>query len=234
MTIILYDLCGADGRRFSPNCWRTRMALAHKGLDHESRATLFTGIGAIAPGARRTLPTIDDGGRLVTDSWAIANHLEETYPDRPSLFGGAAGRSLTLFVQNWADNILHPGLIGFAVHDIYRHLSPEDQAYFRETREKRFGKPLEGVQTGREDRLDAFRKNLAPLRRTVEMQPFLGGQGPLYADYLAFGGFQWLRSVSDFQVLAEDDPIAAWFERCLDLHDGLGRKAPGYWMNAAA
>jgi hypothetical protein len=28
--------------------------------------------------------------------------------------------------------------------------------------------------------------------------------------------------------LADDDPIKAWFGRCLDLHDGLGRKVPGY------
>jgi len=33
MTIVLHDLTGADDRRFSPNCWRTRMALAHKGLE---------------------------------------------------------------------------------------------------------------------------------------------------------------------------------------------------------
>jgi hypothetical protein len=28
--------------------------------------------------------------------------------------------------------------------------------------------------------------------------------------------------------LAADDPVKAWFERCLDLHGGLGRAAPGY------
>ena len=33
MAITLYDLAGADEhRRFSPYCWRTKMALAHKGL----------------------------------------------------------------------------------------------------------------------------------------------------------------------------------------------------------
>jgi hypothetical protein len=29
--------------------------------------------------------------------------------------------------------------------------------------------------------------------------------------------------------LEADDPVHAWFERCLDLHGGLGRKQPGYW-----
>ena len=33
MPIILHDLAGADpALRFSPYCWRTKLALAHKGL----------------------------------------------------------------------------------------------------------------------------------------------------------------------------------------------------------
>jgi glutathione S-transferase len=31
-------------------------------------------------------------GRRIGDSWAIAEHLEAAYPERPSLFGGL-GRS---------------------------------------------------------------------------------------------------------------------------------------------
>jgi len=34
MAITLYDLAGAEAeRRFSPFCWRTKMALAHKDLE---------------------------------------------------------------------------------------------------------------------------------------------------------------------------------------------------------
>jgi hypothetical protein len=37
MTITMYDLAGAEmDRRFSPFCWRSRMALAHKGLAVET------------------------------------------------------------------------------------------------------------------------------------------------------------------------------------------------------
>ena len=43
MTIQMYDLAGADPAvRFSPYCWRTRMALAHKGLAVESVPWRFT------------------------------------------------------------------------------------------------------------------------------------------------------------------------------------------------
>ena len=40
------------------------------------------------------VPVIVDGnkdGKWINDSWAIAKYLEETYPDRPSLFGGPQG-----------------------------------------------------------------------------------------------------------------------------------------------
>lgn len=35
-------------------------------------------------------------GKWVNDSWAIAKYLEETYPDRPSLFGGPQGACCNL------------------------------------------------------------------------------------------------------------------------------------------
>ena len=229
MTIVLYDLVGVDDRRFSPNCWRTRMALAHKGLDCETRPTRFGEIQSICDGRRKTVPTIEDGDTLLSDSWAIADYLEETYPDRPSLFGGAAGRNVTAFVLNWVDTVLHRGVIGLTIADIHAHLEPDDQAYFRASREQRFGRALEAVQAGRKDRLETFRASLNPLRLTVKAAPFVGGEQPAYADYLAFGAFQWARSISPFELLADDDPVAEWFARCLDLYDGLGRRSPGYY-----
>ena len=90
----------------------------------------------------------------------LPNILEETYPDAPSLFGGAAGRALTLFVQDWAIATLQVGLINLIVLDIWQSLSPEDKDYFRASREKRFGRSLEEVQAGREERLPSFQKGL--------------------------------------------------------------------------
>lgn len=229
MTVVMYDLVGRDDRRFSPHCWRTRMALAHKGLDCEARPTRFTEIAKIAGGQFKTVPVIEDQGRAIVDSWAIAQYLEESYPDRPSLFGGRGGEALSRFVQNWCGAVLHAGLIGMIILDIHEHLTPEDQKYFRTSREQRFGRSLEEVQAGREGRLESFRKSLQPLRMTLKDVPFLGGEGPLYADYLTFGALQWPRVISPFRIIEADDPVHAWFERCLDLHDGIGRQAPGYW-----
>lgn len=226
MAIVLYDLAGQDDRRFSPHCWRTRMALAHKGLDCEARPTRFGEIANIGQGQCRTVPAIEDDGRLIVDSWEIASYLEETYPDRPSLFGGPGGQTLTLFVQSWCASVLHAGLVPLIVLDIHEQLAPEDKDYFRSTREKRFGRPLEEVQAGRESRLEDFRKSLEPVRLRLRERPFLGGDGPLYADYLVFGALQWARIASPLKLLADEDPVTSWFERCLDLYGGLGRSAP--------
>jgi glutathione S-transferase len=225
----LYDLAAAEeGRRFSPYCWRTRFALAHKGLPVKTIAWRFTEKDKIAPSGQGRVPVLVDGGRWIADSWAIACHLEDAYPDRPSIFGGPAGRALSRFYNNWADAVLHPGLVRFVVLDIWQHVHDKDKEYFRRSREERFGQALESIVAGRDERLAAFGQSLAPLRLTLQAQPFLGGTTPLYADYIVFGAFQWVRSISDFRVLAPDDPVATWRDRMLGLFDGLAGKAKGY------
>ena len=229
MAITMHDLAGADAdRRFSPFCWRARMALAHKGLEVETVPWRFTEKDKLPQPSQGRVPVIRDGDRVVHDSTAIADYLEERYPDRPSLYGGEVGRGLTRFVQNWTDTVLQVGLIRLVVLDIHRHIGPADQAYFRKSREERFGTTLEEVVKDREARLPAFRASLDPLRRTVERQNFIAGGAPAYADYVVFGAFQWARSISDFELLAEDDPVRAWRGRLLDLYGGLARKTRAY------
>ena len=220
---------GRDGRNFSPYCWRTRMALAHKGLEIDHRGTPFTAIGAAAGGGFKTVPIIEDGGRAMAESFAIAQYLEEQYPSAPSLFGGPGGEGLCKFLHSWTNTVVHPGVADLVLLDIYNHVCEQDRDYIRASREKIFGCSLEAVQDGREDRVEAFRATLHPLRLTVRGQDFLGGGAPNYGDYIVFGAFQWARTISDFQLLEDDDPIFAWFQRVGGLYDGLGRDAPGYY-----
>ena len=71
-----------------------------------------------------------------------------------------------------------------------------------------------------------IRDRLEPLRSMLTYQPFIGGASPLFSDYIVAGAFQWVRVVSSFAFLADDDPVKAWFERCLDLHGGVCRRVP--------
>src|SRR5260370_13456109 len=91
MPITLYDLAGAEAeRRFSPFCWRTKMALAHKGLEVETVPWRFTEKDKLPQPNAGRVPVIIDGDRVVHDSTVIADYLEERYPDRPPLFGRSA------------------------------------------------------------------------------------------------------------------------------------------------
>ncbi len=229
MGIILYDLAGAEpDRRFSPFCWRARMALAHKGLAVETKPWRFTEKEKLPQPNAGRVPVVVDNDRVVHDSSAIADYLDIRYADRAPLFGDESAKALSRFVQNWTETVLQPALIGFVVLDIWRHVAVEDRAYFRQSREERLGRPLEDVVEDRGARLPAFRDSLAPLRRTLERQKFLAGDAPAYADYIVFGAFQWARAISDFELLAGDDPVAAWRGRLLDAFSGLARKSPAY------
>jgi glutathione S-transferase len=224
----MHDLAGADPAiRFSPYCWRIRMALAHKDVPVRTVPWRFSDKSAIAFSGQGRVPVIKDGNKVVSDSWAIATYLEERYDDRPSLFGCEMGQAHALFINAWTDEVMQPAIARLIVRDVFDVLDPKDRPYFRKTREERFGMKLDQVQAGREERLPAFRASLAPLRTTIARQEWFGGtDGPSYADYIVFGAFMWARCTSRFELLAPDDPLTDWRLRLLDLFGGLARAAP--------
>ncbi len=229
MAIQLYDLAGAEpDRRFSPYCWRIKMALLHKSLPFDTIPWRFTDKDVIGFSKQGFVPVLVDGDRVVSDSWTIAAYLEDAYPDRPSLFRGDGGRTVTRFVNAWTDSVVNGWIARLVVTDIFARLAEKDRAYFRETREKRFGMKLEAVTADRETSVLEFRKSLQPIRTVLAKQPYFGGESPAYADYAVFGGFQWARCISSFRLLLEDDPIWTWRDRLLSAFDGYARNAPGY------
>ena len=227
MTIIFHDLIGTDpSRPFSPHCWKVALALAHKGLPFERKNVCFTKVPEVEGGVSKIVPVIRDGTKVVADSFLIADYLEQTYPDRPSLFGGDGGQAMARFIEAWSNSTLHTALAGIAMKDIHDALEPEDQAYFRQSREARMGKTLEQIVEDREAAIAGFSTKLMPLRLMLKSQPWIGGSSPLFADYIVFGALQWVRLTSAAKLLEEGDLVFDWFERCLDLHDGLGRSVP--------
>lgn len=229
MTLQFYELAGAtDEICFSPNTWRTRMALAHKGLEHETVVCRFTEKDKIAFSGQKRLPVIRDGETVVSDSWAIACYLEDTYPDRPSLFGCDIGRATTRFLNTWINMTVHPAVVRLLLAEIHANLHEIDQPYFRESREKRFGMTLEEVSADRDTNLKGVQTALAPLNETLGQQDWFAGDGPAYADYLVFGAFQWARAVSPTGLAEPGSKLHAWNERMLDLYDGMGRRVPAH------
>ncbi|MBV9656291.1 MAG: glutathione S-transferase family protein [Acetobacteraceae bacterium] len=225
-TLLLYELAGADpALRFSPHCWKARLALAHKGLPAETLPWRFSEIERIAFSGQKLVPVLVDGETVVSDSWRIACYLEERYPERPSLFGGASAVPLAQFVNAWADTTLAPAITRVILLDIFERIHPEDRDYFRRSREQRFGASLEDVASDRAGNLAAVRAALQPLRRELAARPYLCGDRPAYADYCVFGMFMWARSVSATDLLAADDPVASWRERLLDAFGGMARRA---------
>ncbi len=223
MTIQLYELAAAeDDHVFSPYCWRIRLALAHKGLPFESLPWRMTEKEKISFSGSELVPVLVDGDTVVTESWDILAYLEERYPEAP--LGLTQGEAR--FVRYWTELVLHPGLSRMIVFDVFETVHPKDQGYFRETRERRFGQPLEAFSAETDRKLQEFRNAMAPLRKTLEAQPFLGGDTPNVSDYVVFSGLMWARCTSPLVVLEEADPIHAWREKLLDAFDGMARKAP--------
>jgi len=228
-TIKLWDLAAAEeDRRFSPYCWRVKMALKHKGLGWEEIPWRFTDKDAIAFSGQKLVPVIDDGGKCLYDSWTIANYLDDAYPDRPMLFSGEEARTLSYFFKFWTERNVHSAVFRVIVLDVFARLHDKDKAYFRESREKRFGMTLEQFGADATAAIASLNEALEPLRPVLSDIPFVSGRSPGFADYILFGPFQWARATSPTHLLKPGDPVHAWRERILDLFGGYARSAKGF------
>lgn len=227
--IRMWDLAAAeDDRRFSPYCWRIKMSLAHKGLPVETLPWRFTEKDRIAFSGQGFVPVIVDGERTVHGSFTIATYLDEAYPDAPRLMDGAQSRALAGFFDRWVVAAVHGPILRAILLDLYGAIAEKDKAYFRSSREARFGRPLEEVGNDPAGAIAALGAALEPVRGLLTAQPFVSGAAPAFADYILFGAFQWARAVSPKHLLSKEDAVYAWRERMLDLHDGLARRAKGY------
>ena len=224
--IILYELGGLHGAHYSQFSWRTRMALAHKGLDFDSVPIRVSDKAAIAFSGQDKVPILKDGDHVVSDSWAIARYLEQTYPEGPSLFGGTIGQGLTRYINSFVDRQLVPKAASMLMLDVVAIVDDGDASHMRTTMEKAFRKSLEELAGQREADVAEFRRLLDPLRATLRGQAFLCGDEPAYADYIVFSVLQWARIVSAFELLKADDLVAAWRGRMLDLYGGFARNEP--------
>lgn len=255
MTLVFHERVGLDGRRISPFSWRIRYALAHKGLEPDIVPTRFADVGRIrdlmgerlgphfirdrelpkpgvpVPASFFTVPVLVHDDVVLGDSWLIATHLEEKFPDAPSLFGGASGRALARWVNHWSDTVLNPVMRRLIAADFIWVIDPEDRAYYRKSREEQFGCTLEAYCTDRTKWLVVLAETCVPLEKTLWEQPWLSGQAPGYADYVVFSVFQWARIGCPEDVMPPSRALHDWRERLVNMYNRMGDQFPRYPLN---
>lgn len=225
MSRILFDLYGRDETlRFSPYCWRVRMALAHKDLEVELKPWRFQEKASIAFAHTDKVPVLCDGVNVVADSFAIMHYLDEAYPETPAVLGSGMSYQRALFFSHFVDRQVSPALLRMIALDLLAAIHPGDRDYFRTTREARFGCTLEEFHSPEQGQA-LLHKTLAPVREVLRSSPFLDGGAPAGADYLLFGSLMWAHVVSRQVPVVEERYVAEWFERMCALHDGLGYQA---------
>lgn len=93
--------------QFEPShyCEKIRLILDYKGLDYR-KVEVTPGIGQLDVyrlSGQRQVPVLKDGGEVIADSTAIAEYLDEKYPDRPIIPDDPRARGLCLLMEQWAD-----------------------------------------------------------------------------------------------------------------------------------
>jgi len=221
--IQLWELRGREDRRYSLFSWRTRMALRHKELEFESTPVAMSDKATIAFSGGKTVPVIKDGDTVVRDSWRIAEYLEERYPDRPSLFGGAIGRGVTHTFNTWVDRAIVPAMMPVIVADVHERVDPVDEEYFRRQFEGFLKCTLEEARERAPQAHERLKRVLEPLEAALKRQPYVCGAAPAYADYILFSVVQWARIMSPRVIFDTSGALYGWRSRILDLYDAFAR-----------
>jgi glutathione S-transferase len=114
---------------------RTRLALAHKGLDVElkdARADEAYLAEARRLTPLRTMPIFVDEGRVVGDSGAIAAYLDLAYPDRPLLWPRGAEAAHEALAITTAVDVAMNALVDMGTRDWDLRNDPAWEGVLRE------------------------------------------------------------------------------------------------------
>ncbi|KAM6481068.1 hypothetical protein HDV62DRAFT_364818 [Trichoderma sp. SZMC 28011] len=229
--IILYDLACIKDVCFSPVVWRIRLLLNYKRIPYK---TVFLEMPDIEPTLKGlsvpphdpassnfnyTVPTIHHlpTDKYIMDSKPISEFLESTYPDPSVPLTSELGTEIEAKVRSLVAPTFYRSAMPREVHI----LSPRAQEYFRRTREGRFGKTLEELLAGEEERwqaVDADRRAVGELMRTNKaLGPFILGARPSYSDFFIAGSLQSVKVIDEgvFQRSVQCPGYKDIYEACL-------------------
>jgi len=226
MTIKLYELAGEDRNlRFAPHCWKSKLALVHKQLSYVTEPVWFTEKEKFAISEQPLLPVITDGDNVVSDSWAIAEYLEATYPDAPSLFANDEAKEEAKSFHQWLSATLSKHIPGILILDLYNVIAEQDKEYFRNSREERIGTTLEEFAATPEKHIQGLQTELSYVRGLLANKKYLGGDTSDYRDICLLGTFLWIATSGTTEFLQTDDIIYTWYQHMLNDYSEVIPKA---------
>jgi glutathione S-transferase len=191
---------------WSTNVERIALALAHKGVEAEPVDVDPADRSAVvALSGQDLVPVIDDGGRIIADSPAILEYLEERYPDPPLLPADRARRAEVETFIDWFNRVwkIAPNAIAAELESA----APDEQAIGAHAAEMAAA-------------LDRF-------EQLLDGRDFLMGDAASAADFVAFPFVKYAtippdpgddevfhHVLHDRQQLGDGHPrLAAWIER---------------------
>ncbi|KAF9240702.1 hypothetical protein BU15DRAFT_61366 [Melanogaster broomeanus] len=209
--IIFYDIPSSlPGNAWSVNPWKTRFALNIKGVPYKTEwveypdiEALAKKIGAPPTGTKRdgtpfyTIPIINDPntGKVIADSFLIAEYLDATYPNGNTLFPPG---TKPLFAS-WEASV-RGGLAGIRMLQLALScyvLNPVSEKYYRETKEALFGMKIEefSPESKREADLAKAKGDLAAMDGwlTKSDGEYVMGDTVSYADGILAGWLIWVK-----------------------------------------
>jgi glutathione S-transferase len=125
----------------SPYAWKVWLALEHKGLAYEAKRLMFDPNETKTPeflkiNPRGRVPAIVDDGFALSESNAIAEYLEDRYPEKPLLPKDAKARAGARRLIAEAGSDLEPVFNAFSEATLYTKAEERDPKLIAEARGK--------------------------------------------------------------------------------------------------
>jgi len=217
--ITLYDVAlegtTDEERVWAPNTWRTRLTLNIKGLAHKTKWIAFTevvetmkGLGLAENWAgerlRYSVPTITDHttNRTIMGTQAIAQYLDEQYPNTPSLvYPGTRALNVMFAELDYARSV--GPIFKLLMSEHCDACQEKDKAYYMKSRESMLNltwdemvNPSDTVRKGWLQEIEKYLDyNRGLVAQSGEGALFLGGDLPTFADTCVAAQLYWAYSV---------------------------------------
>lgn len=206
---ILYERAGADGLCPSPACWRARIALALKGIDAERKALRFADVELLArETGSRTVPVLAMGGAMIAGSDVIAARLDATVRSGPALIGEGAAAAGAELEREFGARV---GPLVCA--DFRRRLLPEDRDYYTASRQARYGRSFEELETVRSGLELDLAFSIGRLEPRLDECRELAGDEAGWQDIVVYTYMLWIAFASPRSMPELVNPVRTWFER---------------------